>query len=268
MPSRAFDGGEKAAVRWQALQPGWWDDHYITAVDRIVSFLGDDGIPLEGARVLDLGCGDGVISLGLLRRANAASVTGVDLAKVDEKFLKKMAKENGVEKPQKSDAIEFLVNGETTIPAEDCSVDVVTAWSVFEHVARPTELLRDVYRVLRPGGVFFLQIWPLWNSEHGSHLWSWFETPFQQHLLTPEEIKAAVLDATPSEALGEAMFDLYASCNKIDVDALQESILDAGFFLAKVELDSSAFHVPEELQQLPLSKIGISGITLMAVRQW
>lgn len=67
--------------------------------------------------------------------------------------------------------------------------------------------------------------------------------------------------------LADAMVQLYESCNRITVDELETAIVDAGLFLAKVELLSEAFHVTEELQRVPITLLGVSGIKLLAVKR-
>jgi SAM-dependent methyltransferase len=264
---RAFAGNDQSAARWFAEKPGWWEDHFAGAVDQAVEFLGGDGIPVAGAKVLDLGCGDGIISLGLLRRGGAAQVTGIDLVDVDLPFLQRMAAEHGEPPLREDEPLRFLRSEPDMVPLPDGSVDLVTAWSVFEHVREPAALLADIKRVLRPGGVLFIQVWPLYHSEHGSHLWPWFDKPFQHHVLDDAAMRAHLEGRTGDAQLAEAMFDLYKSCNGATVDDLQAALVDAGLYLAKVELQSDAFHVPPELQRVPVSKLGISGVKLLAVRQ-
>ena len=124
-------------------------------------------------------------------------------------------------------------------------------------------LLREIRRVLRPQGLLFVQIWPLYFSEHGSHLWPFFDAPFAQLRLEPDEIRAA-LGSKMEPALAEAMSDLYLSCNRITVDDLQAALLAAGFQIGKVELMHNAIHVPPELSRIPLSSLAISGVKLLA----
>ena len=266
MADRAFAGDEFSAVRWHANLPEWWEEHWIDAVDDVVEFLRPEGIEVSGSELLDLGCGDGIISLGLLRRARAARVVGCDLFEVDQAFLTEKCIEHGEPPISGTEDLSFVVSRPTGLPFEDASFDVVTAWSVFEHVLDPRPLLREVVRVLRPEGVAFLQIWPLWNSEHGSHLWTWFDDPFQHLLLSKEEVRAHLEERIPEEDLASAMFDLYGSCNRISIDELQMAVVDAGLFLCKVEVGSSTFHVPRELQRTPLSKLAPAGIKIMAKR--
>jgi ubiquinone/menaquinone biosynthesis C-methylase UbiE len=263
---RAFAGNDRSAARWYAAQPGWWSEHYEAAARQVSEFLADDGIATTGTDILDLGCGDGIISLGLLRHARAASVTGMDLVPVDLGFLSEQAVANGVEAPRPEEHLHFCVSSTDEVPAPTGSYDIVTAWSVFEHVSEPVNLLRELHRVLRADGLLFIQIWPMWHSEHGSHLWPWFDDTFVQLRMGEDQISHRLHERIEDPGLATAMLDLFRSCNRISVNDLQRALLGAGFFLAKVEISGASFHVPAELQSFPLTKLGIDGIKILAVR--
>jgi ubiquinone/menaquinone biosynthesis C-methylase UbiE len=263
--SRAFRGGDASAVRWFAEQPDWWDKHYFEAVDGVVDFFAGDGLSLDGRRVLDLGCGDGIISLGLASRTRAASVIGLDLQPVDTAFLTEQARRNGVD--TQVGHLTFGTSDESGLPLPDGSVDVVITWSVFEHVSDLPKLLAEIHRVLVTDGLLFIQIWPLFYSEHGSHLWPWFGEGFAHLILGEEELAKELADRTGSEELARSMLDLYDTCNRLTLDELGTALTDAGFYIAKVETDQVAVHVPPELQRMPLSLITTAGIKLAAVKQ-
>jgi ubiquinone/menaquinone biosynthesis C-methylase UbiE len=148
----------------------------------------------------------------------------------------------------------------------DDSVDVVVTWSVFEHVADVAGLLTEIQRVLVPNGLLFLQIWPLFFSEHGSHLWPWFDEPFPHLRLGEHEILSHLRRRIGSDELAGAMLDLYSSCNRITLDQLGSAMNDAGFYISKIETDRVAVHIPPELQQMPLSLLTTEGIKLIAVK--
>jgi ubiquinone/menaquinone biosynthesis C-methylase UbiE len=263
---RAFAGHDGSAARWFASQPGWWDEHYVSAVDQAVRELEGSGVPTSGRDLLDIGCGDGIISLGLLRRGGFGTVTGMDIVATDTVFLDEEARRHGVVPVGDGDALRFVTSAPDTAPFPDESFDLATAWSVFEHVTEPRPLLRDVRRVLRPGGVLFLQVWPLWFSEHGSHLWPFFDETFVHLTKTPDEIREHLHARIEDPALAQSMYDLYESCNKHTVDDIQEALLDAGFGIGKVTLTGASLHVPPALQTVPVSRLAVDGCTIIAVR--
>ena len=263
----AFGGHDASAARWFAAQPGWWHDHYIVAVDAIADFLAGDGLSIVGRDVLDLGCGDGIIAQGMFQRLGPRSIAGVDLVDVDRDFLDRLAIDNGIEPLTSADPVRFARSTETGLPAGDRSFDVVVAWSVFEHVADIASLLCEVERVLRPGGLVFLCIWPLWYSEHGSHLWPWFDTPFAHLEMSDDELSDQLRQRTGDAELAQAMLELRRSCNAATVDDLQSAIVDAGLYLAKVELQTGAIHLSPALQRIPVSQLAIAGVKMLAVTQ-
>lgn len=259
----AFSGQSGSAARWFARSPTWWDDHYVVAAQTIVNFLAGDGVAIDGADLLDLGCGDGIISAGLAV-LGPLSVLGIDLEPVDLAFLRSQALEHGM--PELPPSLRFGVSTPQSLGVADGSIDIVTAWSVFEHVADPRDLLEQVHAVLRPGGALFIQVWPLWFSQHGAHMWPWTDRGFEHLVRAPSDFAADLDSAIKDPLLAASFSDLVQSCNRITVDDLQLALLDAGFYIAKVALQADTFHVRAELQRVPLSRLGISGVQLLAVR--
>ena len=232
-------------------------------VDEIVDFLAGDGLSLEGLRVLDLGCGDGILALGLAARTPAASVMGLDLQPVDMEFLARNAAEHGISADHPR--LRFGVSQDMDLGLPDSSVDMVITWSVFEHVSDVIGLLSEIHRVLVPDGLLFVQIWPLFFSEHGSHLWPWFDEPFPHLRLDDDELRAEVHTRAGSPELAEAMLDLYASCNRLTLDDLGSALIETSFYISKIEIDRAAVHIPPELQRTPLSLLTTAGVKLAAV---
>jgi SAM-dependent methyltransferase len=91
-----------------------------------------------GKRVLDLGCRSGALTRHFLE---GNSVVGLD---VDAAALEKAAA-LGIEPVQ--------ANVEEPLPFADASFDVVVAGELFEHLQFPDALVREIRRVLRPGGM-------------------------------------------------------------------------------------------------------------------
>ena len=108
---------------------------FVFVPERIPLIVGAVG---RGKRVLDLGCRSGALTRHFLE---GNSVVGLD---VDPAALEKAAA-LGIEPVQ--------ANVEEPLPFEDASFDVVVAGELFEHLQFPDALVREVRRVLRPGGV-------------------------------------------------------------------------------------------------------------------
>jgi tellurite methyltransferase len=112
-------------------------------VRRIVPFLRECGV----RRVLDLGCGVGrhallLASMGFDVAALEMSTNGIQVAR-------RSAEECGT-------CIEFCLSAMSSLPYRTDSMDYVLAWNVIYHgdLSLLGKTLDEIYRVLRPGGVF------------------------------------------------------------------------------------------------------------------
>lgn len=238
----------------------WFDDHYDEAADAVLDFLAPDGLGLEDRIVADVGCGDGIIDLALAHRGRPRSLVGYDLNAVDVERLRTQALERG--KDDIPPTLSFAISEPTLIPAPDDTFDAVITWSAFEHVGDPVTVLREIGRVLKPDGFLFLQIWPLFHSQHGGHLWPWTPEPFPHLMRHPEDIREEMLATGRPDA--EYMAREVRYLNRATIDDLQRSILAAGLAVRKLELLTSVVHIPQPLMRYPLSDLGIAGVKLIA----
>jgi 2-polyprenyl-6-hydroxyphenyl methylase/3-demethylubiquinone-9 3-methyltransferase len=102
---------------------------------------------LEGARVLDVGCGGGILAEAMARRG--AQVTGIDLSEKALRVAELHLHESGLSVRYEKAAVED-VSGE---------FDVVTCMELLEHVPQPASMVAACARLARPGGrVFFSTI--------------------------------------------------------------------------------------------------------------
>lgn len=156
-PARAGDGPDDAFMRYwerELLDPGDPQRERWAALEREqiarnegIAAEVDRFVPLRGRRVLDVGCQAGSLPIALCKRG--ASVTGVD---VEEKLVEGArirAKGHGV-------SPELAVAVAEALPFADASFDAVTFVDVIEHVADARAAVREIARVLRPGGTLYL----------------------------------------------------------------------------------------------------------------
>lgn len=241
----------------------WFQSHFEQAAGEVIDFLGGDGISLEGKRVADVGCGDGITDLGLALRAKPASIVGFDVVPTDTATLREQAGACDVQ--ELPDNLSFVTCGETGLPAPDGSFDYVLSWSAFEHILDPVPVLRDIRRVLTDEGVLFIQLWPFYDSAHGTHLVDWFPEGFAQFRYDDDEILRR-MRATGNQDAVAGMYEAYRTLNRITADGLHAALRVAGFRVVKLELQSDGAHLPFEAADIPPSRIGISGIKLLAVK--
>jgi SAM-dependent methyltransferase len=253
----------------EAQQEGewpWFQEHFREAPEQVVEFLDGDGLSLEGLAVADIGCGDGIIDLGLFELAKPRRLVGFDLEPTDTTALLRDSRRAGHAYDALPDGLTFRTNHGTTLPADDASFDALVSWSTFEHVAEPVGLLREMRRVLKPGGFLFLQIWPLYWSQHGSHLWPWYPEGYAQLDHDDAEIARRVRDAEAGrEADVEFILDEFRHLNRITADGLQRAMLAADLHITKFELLTGATRISRYHAQRPLSELGVAGIKLLAV---
>jgi 2-polyprenyl-3-methyl-5-hydroxy-6-metoxy-1,4-benzoquinol methylase len=100
-----------------------------------------------GMQLLDVGCGPGSITAGFAARLAPARVVGVDLSEETLAAARKDAAERGL------DNLEYAHASVYALPYADACFDVVYAHQVLQHLKEPRAALREMLRVLRPGGL-------------------------------------------------------------------------------------------------------------------
>ncbi|MCU6498775.1 bifunctional 2-polyprenyl-6-hydroxyphenol methylase/3-demethylubiquinol 3-O-methyltransferase UbiG [Rugamonas sp. A1-17] len=104
--------------------------------------------PLAGKKVIDIGCGGGILSESMARKG--ATVTGIDLSEKALKVADLHSLESGV-------AVRYkLIAAEEMAAQEAGQFDVVTCMEMLEHVPDPSAIVRAAATLVKPGGhVFF-----------------------------------------------------------------------------------------------------------------
>jgi SAM-dependent methyltransferase len=120
----------------------------------------------DGARVLEVGCGPGRLSIRLARRFGL-DVTGLDLDPAMIERARANAERSGTPPPA------FVVGDVAWMAFPDASFDLVVSTLSMHHWADPRAALAEIGRVLRPGGRALI-----WDLRPGI-------VPFQLHLPDP-----------------------------------------------------------------------------------
>lgn len=126
----------------------------------------------KGEKVLDLGCGTGVDAIFAARMVGSeGAVTGIDLVPEMLTRARENARLAGVAN------ITFTESSAEKLPFLDASFDVAISNGVFNLVVDKLTALKEVWRVLKPGGRFMLADQVLvgeFPEDKGSRLSSWF----------------------------------------------------------------------------------------------
>jgi 2-polyprenyl-6-hydroxyphenyl methylase/3-demethylubiquinone-9 3-methyltransferase len=161
-PRSSIDAADVA--RFSAIAAEWWDPrgkfaplHRLNPLrlgfirDQALAHFQRDGrprTPFTGLRLLDIGCGGGLLCEPMARLG--FSVTGVDASGRNIAVAATHAEESGLAIDYRAAAAEDL------LAAGEAGFDVVLNMEVIEHVADPGAFLRDCARLLTPGGLMIL----------------------------------------------------------------------------------------------------------------
>ncbi|MBB5369641.1 MULTISPECIES: bifunctional 2-polyprenyl-6-hydroxyphenol methylase/3-demethylubiquinol 3-O-methyltransferase UbiG [unclassified Janthinobacterium] len=105
-------------------------------------------VPLAGKRVIDIGCGGGILAESMARKG--ADVTGIDLSEKALKVADLHSLESGAKVRYK------LIAAEAMADAEAGQYDVVTCMEMLEHVPDPAAIVKACATLVKPGGHIFL----------------------------------------------------------------------------------------------------------------
>lgn len=211
MPHPAASSIDPAEVaKFEAMAAEWWDlngkfrplhlmnpvrlDHVL---DQIATEFARDrrGLrPLKGLRVLDIGCGGGLMSEPLARLG--AQVTGADAAEGNIAVAQVHAQAQGLK-------IDYRATTAEALMAQGEQFDVVMALEIVEHVADPAAFVATCAGLARPGGLVIASTlnrtarsfgaailgaeWVMRWLPRGTHDWRRF--------LTPDELAAMMAAA-------------------------------------------------------------------------
>lgn len=142
-------------AKFEALAARWWDSDSefkpLHAINPLRLNWIDEQAKLAGKRVVDIGCGGGILAESMALRG--ADVTGIDMGEAPLAVARLHALETGASLDYRQSTAEALA---AELPE---SFDVVTCLEMLEHVPQPAEVVKAAARLAKPGGwVFFSTI--------------------------------------------------------------------------------------------------------------
>ncbi|MEQ1715456.1 MAG: methyltransferase domain-containing protein [Hyphomicrobium sp.] len=172
-----------AYQRWRASELGRMTDRIeAQIVQRMIG-------PVAGKRVLDVGCGDGELSVRLAQPG--AEVTGVDADLRVLAAARNRAAQAGL-------AIEFIEGDVRQLPISDQTFDIVVAVTVLCFVSDPERAISEITRVLKTGGRLIigeLGRYSLWAVKRRIAGWFGSRTWRAASFLSPRQMQRLVANA-------------------------------------------------------------------------
>jgi 2-polyprenyl-3-methyl-5-hydroxy-6-metoxy-1,4-benzoquinol methylase len=164
----------KLAYHWSDYFGGFWRmNAYTRARYKLVLECARAAKLPAGARILEVGCGDGAL-LGVLFIELGVTVCGVDTSKEGLALARKMFADKRL-------VGEFRQTKGYNTGFPDCNFDLVVCSEVIEHVKNPEEMLAEIRRILTPGGRLIITT-PIKILEHPAdplHVQEWFVNEFK-----------------------------------------------------------------------------------------
>ncbi len=149
--STAANVHEHEIEKFGALADRWWDPRgefkTLHAVNPLRLQFIRSHAGLSGKRVIDVGCGGGILSEGLAQAG--ADVTGIDLGGELLAVAREHAREGGLSIDYQQVSVEELAE------RQPASFDHVTCMEMLEHVPDPASVVRACARLVKPGGRLF-----------------------------------------------------------------------------------------------------------------
>jgi ubiquinone/menaquinone biosynthesis C-methylase UbiE len=233
-----------AQLSWRQGMSNWFHRHFCHAAKVITELCLANSEKLHG-RILDIGAGEGITDLSIVLRYQPQELVAMDIVDYIRE-LPRVARENGLPLEKMPENFTFLQQSCEQVPYPDASFDVVISWGSLEHIAGGyRKALDEVYRVLKPGGLFFVAP-GLYYSAWGSHL-NEFTTIPHLHLRIPEdELKQMVMTTRPTimdrsgfDVTNEDYWRFYKELNPIRLADFENELRGYGYIFLRAAIRTS-----------------------------
>lgn len=190
--------GKKSYAMWQ----------YEKGKDTIKFYLEYAGAEemFAGKTVLDVGCGAGGKSL-YYASLGAKRVVGIDVVERYKEEAEQLAMELGIS------GFEFYVRDAKDTKFDDATFDTVIMNDAMEHVAQPEAVLKELKRILKPGGRIYVNF-PPYNHPYGAHLSDVIGIPWVQLFFSDKTLIEAYKDLVKDKPDGKERVDFRISKNE------------------------------------------------------
>ena len=232
----------------------WVRTHYVDVANQTVAAIGS----LSGKRILDVGCGEPLIALGLLAKG-AGHVVGLDVKEMPDFLIEstvwRLANTGFPEARDHAKDLTLLKYDGVTMSLTDDDCDVVFSWGAFEHITDVRSVLLEMKRVMKPDAIGFIKVFPWFASFYGSHL-SDFVEPFAHLKMSNTELYAKLVqyfndhpESPSKDIVLSHVWPEYLTLNKYSADMFYRDFQSCGFASHKW----TPLCYPQELSAAPSS---------------
>ena len=143
-------------AKFEKMAKTWWDPqgdfkpiHLLNPLR--TAYINEKSQGLFGKRVLDVGCGGGILSEAMAKLG--ATVTGIDMTDKPLEVARLHAEQSGLNIDYQQTTIEDFLQKQTACNAE--KFDVITCMEMLEHVPEPLSIIQSCQALLKPNGTLF-----------------------------------------------------------------------------------------------------------------
>ena len=138
-------------AKFEALAGRWWDRDGefgpLHDINPLRANYIDQRSPVAGQRLVDVGCGGGILAEAMAQRG--ATVTGIDMGEAPLSVARLHMRESGVEVDYRQATAEQLAEEEAG------RFDIVCCLEMLEHVPDPASVIKACARLAPPGGSLY-----------------------------------------------------------------------------------------------------------------
>jgi len=139
-------------AKFEELASRWWDSHGefkpLHEINPLRLQYIDQRVGLAGKKVLDVGCGGGILAESMAR--SGAEVLGIDMGKAPLTVAKLHAMEAEIDLEYRQVTVEQLAE---EMPGQ---FDAVSCMEMLEHVPDPASIIKACHKLVKPGGDVFM----------------------------------------------------------------------------------------------------------------
>lgn len=137
---------QEELIKFNTLAKSWWDENgacrFLHKLNPLRMQWIEQFSALHGKKVLDLGCGGGILSESMAKRG--AIVTGIDLADDVIHIAKTHGRQSGLD-------IDYRVtSAEALAKSESHAYDIITCLEILEHVPDPSNMISAIKKLIKP----------------------------------------------------------------------------------------------------------------------